>query len=223
MIVPSGGTGIIINGGTTDAVSLRGLSIEGGGVGQKGIQFNTGASLTVDNCVIRHMTNNGIDFLSTTATSALTLSNSPVADNGGSGIFLFPTGSATAVFNRVEANNNAGHGIAVDGAFSAGTDTINATVSDSVAAGNVGVGFLSETLSSNAPTSLTVFHSVAANNGTGVQALNSGATLRIANSTLTGNTHGWQVISSGVVASYGDNYIDGNGSNTGGLTLIPKQ
>src|SRR6185437_7097286 len=44
VIVPSGGTGVIINAGPGDAVSLRGLSIEGGGVGLMGIQFNTGAS-----------------------------------------------------------------------------------------------------------------------------------------------------------------------------------
>src|SRR5471032_56427 len=41
VIVPSGGTGIIINAGPNEAVSLRGLSIEGAGVGQTGIQFNT--------------------------------------------------------------------------------------------------------------------------------------------------------------------------------------
>src|ERR1019366_9298556 len=60
VIVPSAGTGIIINAGTSDAVSLRGLSVEGGGVGQTGIQFNSGASLTVENCVIRHVTQYGI-------------------------------------------------------------------------------------------------------------------------------------------------------------------
>ena len=31
--VPSGGTGIVINAGSTDAISLRGLTIEGAGVG----------------------------------------------------------------------------------------------------------------------------------------------------------------------------------------------
>ena len=87
VIVPSGGTGITVNAGAGDAVSLRGLSIEGNGTGQTGIQFNTGKSLTVENCVIRHMTGDGIDFYSTTATSALTASNSLVADNGNDGIF----------------------------------------------------------------------------------------------------------------------------------------
>jgi hypothetical protein len=225
VIVPSTGIGITITAGTNDAVSLRGLSIEGGGVGFTGITFNSGASLTVENCVIRHVTRDGINFGPTTATSALTVSNSLVADNGGNGIILQPGGSATAVFNRVEVNNNGQDGIFVYGLNSVGT--INATVSDSVFAGNAQVGFYSVTLGGNAPTSIMVFHSVAANNaGYGVvasAAAGTGATVRLANSTVTGNGGGWLVIGGGVVATYGDNYIDGNGTNTGGLTLIPKQ
>jgi hypothetical protein len=223
VIVPSGGTGIVINAGSSDAVSLRGLSIEGGGVGLFGIDLHSGASLTVENCVIRHMNSNGIIFRSTTATSALTVSNSLVADNGTNGIVFGPegSGSGTAVFNRVEANNNLA-GIIVDGANSSGT--VNATVSDSVAAGNVNQGFVSSTQSgATAPTSLMVFHSVSANNGYGVFVFNPGATLRLANSAVTGNGHGWVAQTSGVVASYGDNYIDGNGSNTGSLTPIVRQ
>jgi len=222
---PSGGNGIVINAGTNDAVSLRGLSIDGGGVaGTTGIVFNSGASLTVENCIVRHMANDGIDFTSTTATSAFTVSNSLVADNGGTGIFLSPTGSTTAVFNRDEVNNNIGDGIVVVGSTSAGTNTVNATVSDSVAAGNGDTGFFSATGSGKAPTSLMIFHSVAANNGTGVGASGTnGVTVRLANSTVTGNTFGWATETSAVIASYGDNYIDGNGSNTGSLTSISKQ
>jgi hypothetical protein len=210
---PWGGIGIVISAGTNDAVSLRGLSIDGAGVGATGIKFNAGASLTVENCIIRHVTGDGIDFYSTTATSALTVSNSLVADNSGIGIVLQPIGSATAVFNRVEANNNGSNGINVDGANSAGTNTIYATVSESVAAGNTGSGFLSFTQSGKAPTSLMVFHSVAANNAYGVLANGTGATLRLANSTVTGNSNGWQEVNFGVVDSYGDNYIDGNTLN----------
>jgi hypothetical protein len=211
--IPSGGTGITINASADDAVSLRGLSIDGAGVGQTGITFTSGKSLTVTNCVIRHMTSDGIDFFSTTATSDLTISDSLVADNGHDGIVVAPTGSATAVFNRIEANRNALRGINVNGTSSSGTNTVNATVVDSVAAGNSGIGVLSASGSSGAPTIVTVSHSVAANNkGTGVEAGGSGAILRLANSTVTGNLNGW-VPSAGVVQSYGDNYIDGNTGN----------
>ena len=151
------------------------------------------------------------------------MSNTLVADNVGLGILLQPTGSATAVFNRIEVNNNGSSGIFVDGSTSASSNTINATVFESVAAGNVGDGFFSNTQAGQAPTSVMVFHSVAANNINGVAANGTGATLRLANSTVTGNIRGWRVISSGVLNSYGDNYIDGNGANLGILTSISRQ
>jgi hypothetical protein len=41
--VTSGGTAITINAGSADTVGLRGLTLEGAGIGQNGIVFNTGA------------------------------------------------------------------------------------------------------------------------------------------------------------------------------------
>ncbi len=219
------GAAITINAaGATDKIFISGVVLDGLGiVGTNGIVFNSGGSLNVRDSVVRNFTGNGIDFQPTTATSALTVSNSLAADNGINGIALLATGSATAVFNSVEANNNGEHGIFVNGEFSAGTNTINATVSDSVADGNH-VGIEARSPTGAAPTSVMVFHSVAANNTSGgVSPNGTGATLRLANSTMTGNANGWLVQSSGVVASYGDNYIDGNGSNTGSLTPISRQ
>src|SRR5882724_7095100 len=46
ILVPSAGTGITINAGTNDKINLRGLIIEGAGVGENGIAFATGKSLT---------------------------------------------------------------------------------------------------------------------------------------------------------------------------------
>jgi hypothetical protein len=222
IIVLSGGTGIVIAAGTSDAVSLRGLTIEGGGVGNAGIQFNTGKSLTVENCVIRHVTGDGINFFPN-ARSSLSVTNTVSSDNGGDGIVVLPSGSGTvsAVFNRVETNNNGNNGILVEGDSSTGT--VKATVSDSVAARNA-EGFYALSSPGHALTTLSLFHSVAANNGVGIVANGTGATLRAAQSMVTGNaTAGWFIASSGVVASYGDNYIDGNGPNSGSLTSIARQ
>jgi len=221
VIVPSGGTGIIVNAGVNDTVSLRGLSIEGGGVGSNGIAFNTGKSLTVENCVIRHVTNNGLAFFPN-ATSHLAVSNSVVADNVSDGIVVAPTGSGTvtAVINRVEANNNI-IGIYAEGLDSTGT--VNVTVSESVVAKSSTAGFYVHSTVGKAPTTLTVFHSVTANNGYGFEVTGQGATLRAAQSMVTGNAGGWLATASGVIQSYGDNYIDGNGPNTGSLTSISTQ
>src|SRR5262249_5832171 len=141
---------------------------------------------------------------------------------GSNGINLAPSGSASAALSSVQVNNN-GQGILVSGLNSTGSNAINATVSDSVAAGNAGAGIYSNTQSGAAPTSVMVFHTVASNNGTGIAANGSGGTLRLANSTVTGNAVGWFVGSPGVVANYGDNYTDGNASTTGTLTSINKQ
>jgi len=217
---PSTSIGIVINAGPGDAVSLRGLTIDGTGAAQTGIQFNTGASLTVKDCIIRHVTGFAIAFLPN-ATSNLLVSNTLVADNG-DGIMVNPTGSGTvtAILNRVEMNNN-GRGITLFGLNSTGT--VKVAVAESVAANSSGGGFLAYSTSGQALTTLSVFHSVAANNGTGIFANGTGATLRLAQSQVTGNSAGWTVQNGGVIASYADNYIDGNGANTGSLTPIGKQ
>src|SRR5215471_15928774 len=43
--IPNGGTGITISANSIDAISLRGLTLDGTGIGQFGIVFNSGQSL----------------------------------------------------------------------------------------------------------------------------------------------------------------------------------
>lgn len=46
-------SGITVNAGASNAVSLRGLTIKGIGFGSgNGIVFNSGKSLTIENCAI---------------------------------------------------------------------------------------------------------------------------------------------------------------------------
>jgi hypothetical protein len=210
MLVPSAGIGITINAGANDAVNLRGLTIEGAGTGATGIQFNAGASLTIERCVIRHFASIGLAF-APIASSNLTVSDTLVADTD-TGIDVFPNGAGTftALFNRVNVINNNNDAITVGG--SASTGTIDATASDTISAGNAGVGFTASTSAGHASTTFTLFHSVAANNNTGLIA-QGGATLRAAQSMVTGNSSGWLTSTGGVVESYGDNYIDGNQNN----------
>jgi hypothetical protein len=64
-LVSGGLAGITINTGLSDAVNLRGLTIKGLSSmfgGSLGIQFNSGKSLTIENCVVRNMTMQGIRF-----------------------------------------------------------------------------------------------------------------------------------------------------------------
>jgi hypothetical protein len=61
---PSGVNAITINAGPTDKVSLRGLTLDGAGLGLNGILFTSGQSLTVEDCVVRNVTNEGLAFVS---------------------------------------------------------------------------------------------------------------------------------------------------------------
>src|SRR5262245_48706458 len=118
VLVPSGGTGITISAGTTDKINLRGLIIEGAGVGVTGIAFLSGQSLTIENSVVRNFSHSGIG-LAPTGTSLIVVSNTLVADSGSYGIYLQPSGNGlvNAVFNRVEAYNHGLTGIGVFGNF----------------------------------------------------------------------------------------------------------
>src|SRR5262245_22230300 len=110
--VPSGATGITITAPSSAAVNLNGLLLEGTGVGFMGILFNSGKSLTIANCLVRNFTSHGIMAIPA-AVASFVVSNTLVADNGGNGILVLPSGTLVmkALFNRVEVYNNAQNGI----------------------------------------------------------------------------------------------------------------
>jgi hypothetical protein len=206
---PANGAAITINAGSGD-VNIRGVSLNGVSVsGATGIQFNAGASLHVQNSVIRNFANDGILF-APSAASQLLVSNTLAADNGGSGFRIFPSGTAamTVVLDHVAADHNAINGIFVD---SSTAQTLNVTVSDSVSASNAQDGMF---VFANGPSTII---NVLARNSTfahnvfdGVQAVGPGATVRLTRSTITANGVGWGAGSSATVSSYADNNIDGN-------------
>jgi hypothetical protein len=111
--VPSGGTGILI---TAGSVALRGLTLEGAGVGQDGIKLTGGSRLEIVNCVIRDFTHDGIYINPSSGTTTLSISNTIASDNGDNGIDIGPAaGSATVdgVISETLTNNNASSGIVV--------------------------------------------------------------------------------------------------------------
>jgi len=214
----SGGVGITINASLTDVINLRGLTIEGAGIGQTGIVFNTGKALTIQNCISRNFIGDGIHFEnSSDSFTNLNIPNTFVANNGDNGIFVRTNGNniVRAVFNRVEVVSN-DVGIFV---HREGTGVIAATAADSVASGNNEAGFLSS--GSGGGAVFLVVRSVAASNHTGIEA--RGAVLAIGQSAVFGNTFGWEVVGSGVLQSYGDNDFNANSTNSGSLTPVAKQ
>jgi hypothetical protein len=98
------------------------------------------------------------------------------------------------------------------------------TVTDSVAANSTagGIGFIVQSSAAHSAATLVLTHVATAANDIGVAAIGSNATVRLGQSTVSGNGTGYE-IAGGAIASYGDNYIDDNGTNVGGLGNASKR
>ncbi len=212
---------ITISARASDSVHLRGLTIEGLGIGNNGIRFIAGGNLAIENCVIRNFFFAGINIAPSTSTSSSVSVSNTIASNNGRGIVFVPTGSAvvTGVLNKVTTNNNF-NGILVNGAFTTGA-SLNVTIVDSETSNNGFFGVRAASASGHAPTAVMLRNSVASNNGFGLVSDNN-AILRVGHSVVTGNSGGVGTTGGGILNSYGDNDIDGNTfNNRGALTSIP--
>jgi hypothetical protein len=220
----SSGIGIMVSANPSDAVNLNGVLIDGAGVGGFGIVFNGGKSLTLTNCVVRNLVNDALQLRSTASTPmTLTVADSYIGDNGGSGVAVLTqsTGPVNASIERSVFQRNT-VSVNVDG--SNGTGALNVAVTDSVAANSPsGIGFEAFSATSHSATGLMLTRVTAAGNQSGVIASGSNATVWLAHSNVTANANGYVVSGSANILSYGDNYIDGNTTNTGSLGSATKQ
>jgi hypothetical protein len=221
-ISSSGVAAITINAGATDKVNLRGLLIDGLGIGNEGIVLNTGGSLLVQDCMVRNFTSYGIAAFPT-GSSELVITNTVVSDvttTGASAISIQPQGSAITTkvaLNHVEMDQN-DFGITIG---STKVGTIDVTIVNSLIANNAGEGI--SVFLAGATVSVMVRDSTITNNSTGVDAQVSNSTIRLAHSTITANSTGWITSSGGVVNSYGDNNIDNNAAgNTAPPAIVTK-
>jgi hypothetical protein len=229
--VPSGANGITINAPSTAAVHLNGLLIDGNNVGGAGILFNTGKSLTVENCIVRRSRGgSGLAFRPNgTTKSTLAVSDSYFSDNSSNGLDVEPqsSGAITAAITRSGFYNNGNINFFVYGA--GGTGAVNVAVTDSVAANsfsfNGATGFAVESGSSESVSNLSLTHCLAVGNSIGVAAISFHATLWLAQSTVTGNGVGFAQGNGGVIETYQDNSIAaGNqGGNGGALSNVAKE
>ena len=211
----SGQTAITIMAGTNDKVSLQGLTLDAANTGQNGVEFDTGGALTIKDSVIRNFVGAGVYYIPTAGGSEFLVSDTLVADNKLRGIHVLASGAVVgAAFYRVVVSNNGSDGFFIE---STGLGGITATVSESVVANNGGVGFNA----SGSSTNVSLFHSIATNNLTGLQAA-SGVDMIIAQCHVTENGQSWN--NTATMHTFGDNYFYGGAiANAGILTSVAKQ
>jgi hypothetical protein len=157
-ITVSSGDGVTINAGAGDVVVLRGLSINGQG-GNRGIVFQAGARLRVENCVVSGMNVAGISH--NAAGGEMVVLDTIVRDNGGSGIVIGGD-LPSAMLDHVRSEHNGGNGL--DVAPIAGSVGILVTAIDSVFTHNEGKGIGAAALT-GATLTIAVERSVMSYNG----------------------------------------------------------
>jgi hypothetical protein len=229
-IVPvSGGAAIIINAGPNDAVVLRGLTLNGSGAGSNGVVFNSGASLTVTNCVVQNfasdgsnITNgNGILIQPTSSQVNFTITNSIFVNNDNDGILYFPpSGSASAngVVDHVTGTGNFDGIAVISGTGGTVTAISNSNFSnngdDGIFVSN-GTGLLTMSID-------TV--SAVSNSVSGIAASGTPNVL-LGRSVITGNGTGVDNTTSNTFFTYKDNRISGNGTDISSPlnTTVPLQ
>ena len=192
-IVPtSSGNAITIGVGTSDTVVLRGLTLDGGGVGFDGILFNAGGRLVVTNCVLQNFGNAGIQFF-------------PASDSVGINFLVEDT-----LLSNVEVGVNYSPS-------NGSTTTARGTIKNVVATNNQ-FGFAIQTFNGGGATSVAIVNSVASENTSDGMYVNNGSNasplvVSIDNSTFSGNGSNGITGSGTSKITLGRSVITANGNN----------
>jgi Right handed beta helix region len=211
------GNAININAGTNDVVRLKGLNVEGLGTATNGIVFNTGRSLTIEDCTVRDFTADQVVF-APAKPSYLYVTNSRLEQAGaaGFGLVIQPViatgpGVVHVTLEHVEIASplSGGDGVYIDSAEGGGSASLKVTIADSIISdnGRNGINVFGTTAS------VIVRNTTVSDNGAaGVEAANGGSIL-VAHSTFGGNGTAFDA-NGGTISSYGDNNVNGNLGST---------
>jgi hypothetical protein len=214
-----------INAGSTDAVVLRGLSLNGVNSANPGIYFQSGGSLLIDHCNIQGFWNDaGILFSPGANPAKLWVMDTVLSNDGHSGsasVYVVPVNGATvtAHFERVQILHAAGNGIRVDGTQGGGAIDVGLhDVTVDGATGGSGIVAVSAP-SGGAAVSITGDNVTSSHNaGYGLRAVGATASVFLSRSTITNNSVGIRASSGGTITSYSDNRFANNAGGDGSPT-----
>ena len=211
---PGGGVGFFsVNTAAADIVTLRGLDLDGLGVGN-GISFSGAGTLHVHKVKINNAHSGvGISF-NPSDSAKLFVSDSTITDNGSSGtasgILIRPSSgvSAQVSITRTLIENNF-YGIIADGTAGG---TIRGVVRDSVVAGSPNIGITVGAAASSTVILLIDNTNVSGNNY-GLVANGTTAGMAVSRSSIMFNNTGLFTVAGGVLGTYQDNRLGGNTAN----------
>jgi hypothetical protein len=220
-VLTSGTNSITVAAGSTDVVIIRNIRFQGllgnggspSGAGLTGIQFNSGAQLTVEQCAIDGFSTAGISA-NTSANASLNISNTSIT-NTPNGISL--TASAGNLYGT--ANHVTIQDFSSNGIITGGSSLIVFNVTNSVITGNNNIG--TAVNAGGALTRLNVDSSSVTDANTGFNASAAGVVIRISNDTIHNHNQNF-TINAGAIASSGNNRINVNGMTTPNATITQQ-
>jgi hypothetical protein len=220
----SGTNGIVVNAGANDVVVLSGLDIEGAGTGLNGIRVMAARSVQVFDTIISGFNatsagnGNGILFAPSGA-AELSVVNTRIVDTGvansGSGIEVAPAagGSARVNIRSVYLLDNGSNGIRLNTSGTTAAAGIVASIDDSEISGSA-TGVSVFTPAGTTSAAAMIANSTVSNNASfGIIGFGTGATARVGLTTITGNGTGLLSSSGANLLSYGNNRLNGNGTD----------
>ena len=232
LLATAGTDAVTISAGANDTVVLRGLTIEGAGVGRTGILMTSGGMLDVANCVVQNFGGQGGTGIAVvnngSASSNVQIVNTTSSNNNSMGVSLQGEGAASRmkiVMDHVVASKNGLFGISVL-VLPGAAITVAASVSDSLLSLNGSSGLR---MTGNA--TVNVDRSRAEGNvldGFGISswnnAVNPSGLLVIGRSVSSTNGRAGFANDGGTIQSFTDNRIVGNGLPTvGAIGTIAAQ
>ena len=218
-ILASGTTGVNVNAGSNDYVTLRNLRINGTSQyispGITGIKFNTGGVLNVQNCVIEGFTSFGIDFEPSSGSKGdLHVDNSIIQAGNTGGIVV----SGNTATNRASISNSS---ILNNGTFGVKSGlNSRVQITNSMVAGTGQVSGSGDGLRADGGALTIDRTTVTGGGGIGIHSTNSGIAW-ISNTTVTSNSgQGLTFDAGGQILSFLNNYLANN--NGGGAQGTPS-
>ena len=213
VINPASGNALTIAAATTDFVILRGLTLEGQGTANFGIQSTAAGGVQIENCVVRNFAGTGISLSGNAGKHSI--SNTTVQNCNNGIVAAVTTASFTTAFaliNNCRVEKMATTGISIS-ANNSGNKTL-AVIRNTVVLQCASIGFTSNG-NSGAETEMMLENCVASNNGTGIQSTSTAKT-RVSNCLVTGNTLALSG-ASGTLRTRGNNTVEYN-TTTGAFT-----
>lgn len=178
MIAPT--TAITINAGANGIVNLRGIDINGQGIGLAGISVITAKAVNIVDCVVRRVGADGISISPESGSVSATISNTISSNNGNFGIQFGPGfgASVKASIDHSTTNDNGFAGVM-------GSDGVALMITDSNADNNAIDGFRA---AGGATSVMRLGRNVATGNSVGINRVTAATVQSFGDNKVVGNT-----------------------------------